>query len=168
MGESPDQLGVVTVCCIIFAIESVVIAVSTMRAMVAAGSPTFDLQNGVFSLAGKNLPWLLTAQSLLVLLCTAWARKIEPARATTIWIQYLPLQSIASVVGVIQAFSSFGSISQRRVTPLLLYLAANLGVFVVVGLNHAEEAYLGCVMACAVVLSSLRFLALLLTSCTPC
>jgi hypothetical protein len=161
-------LGVVTVCCIIFAIESVVIAVSTMRAMVAAGSPTFDLQNGVFSLAGKNLPWLLTAQSLLVLLCTAWARKIEPARATTIWIQYLPLQSIASVVGVIQAFSSFGSISQRRVTPLLLYLAANLGVFVVVGLNHAEEAYLGCVVACAVVLSSLRFLALLLTSCTPC
>jgi hypothetical protein len=165
-GESPDRLGVVTTCCIIFAIESLVIVIGTVRAMMIAGSPTFDLHDGVVSVAGKNLPWLLAAQSLLVLLCTAWAHKIEPARATTIWIQYLPLQSIASVVGVIQAFSSFGSADQKRVTPLLLYLAANLGVFVVVGLTHTEEEYLGFVVACAVVLSSIRFLALLLTSCT--
>jgi hypothetical protein len=167
-GESPDRLGVVTTCCVIFAIESVVIVISTVRNMVTAGSPTFDLHDGVISAAGNNLPWLLAAQSLLVLLCTAWARKIEPARATTIWIQYLPLQPIASVIGVIQAFSSFGSANQKRVTPLLLYLAANLGVFVAVGLAHAEEEYLGLVVACAVVLSSVRFLALLLTSCTSC
>jgi hypothetical protein len=171
--ESPNHSGVLTAAAAIFIAETVTIIGAVCLRVSTSGFPAAAEGQGLVACVKANLPWLLVAQALLVLLCTAWAHKIEPVRGISTFLQYLPLQSLAAVMAVMQAQCSLSSPvsspvgSQQRTSLVLLYLAANISIFAIVGLDDKEETYLALLSVPALAFGFLRLAALLLTSCFP-